>query len=218
LAGDAGDEVFLGYPRYRGAVLSSQYRRVPQALRQLVAWGAEQIPEAHSGNHSKRRAREFLTGSCHPPEQMYLGWICYFDQALLRRLYSEDMKLELAGHDPSQFLMGLFAKSAGADLIDRINFVDLQSFLPHNLLRYSDRMSMAHGLEIRSPYTDHKLIEFLARVPWQEKLRGNQTKYLLRRAARDWLPESILRRRKLGLNPPNKSDAAVISDLRPWKN
>jgi asparagine synthase (glutamine-hydrolysing) len=63
-------------------------------------------------------------------------------------------------------------------------------------------MSMAHGLEIRSPFTDHKLIEFLARVPWQEKLRGNQTKYLLRRAARDWLPESILKRSKLGLNPP----------------
>jgi asparagine synthase (glutamine-hydrolysing) len=202
LVGDAGDEVFLGYPRYRGAVLSARYRQLPQTLRQLVAWGAEHIPEAHSGNHFKRRAREFLTGSCYPPEQMYLGWICYFDQALLRRLYSEDLKRELVGHDPSQFLMELFAKSASTDLVDRINFVDLHSFLPHNLLRYSDRMSMAHGLEIRSPFTDHKLIEFLARVPWQEKLRGNQTKYLLRRAARDWLPESILRRGKLGLNPP----------------
>jgi len=63
-------------------------------------------------------------------------------------------------------------------------------------------MSMAHGLEIRSPFTDHKLIEFLARVPWQEKLRGNQTKCLLRRAARDWLPGRILKRSKLGLNPP----------------
>jgi asparagine synthase (glutamine-hydrolysing) len=202
LVGDAGDEVFLGYPRYQGAMLSSQYRSVPLFVRRVVAWGAEHIAETTDGDHLKRRAREFLTGSCYPPERMYLEWVRYFDQGLLNRLYSQELKRELAGHDPSQFLMELFAKTASADLIDRINFVDLHSFLPNNLLRYSDRMSMAHGLEIRSPFTDHKLIEFLARVPWWEKLRGNQTKYLLRRAARDWLPESILRRSKLGLNPP----------------
>ena len=87
-------------------------------------------------------------------------------------------------------------------MVDRINYVDLHSFLPYNLLRYSDRMSMAHGLEIRCPYTDHKLIEVLARVPWRYKLRVNQTKFLLRKVARDLLPKSILKRRKLGLNPP----------------
>jgi asparagine synthase (glutamine-hydrolysing) len=202
LVGDAGDEVFLGYPRYRGAALSSRYQRLPQALRQVIAWGAEHVGEPPEGDHFKRRAREFLTGSCYPPEQMYFRWICYFDHALLRRLYSEEMKRELAGRDASQFLTGLFEKSEGASLIDRINFVDLHSFLPHNLLRYSDRMSMAHGLEIRAPYTDHKLIEFLARVPWQAKLHGKQTKHLLRQAAQHWLPEKILSRSKVGLNPP----------------
>ena len=202
LAGDAGDEVFLGYPRYQGALLSSRYRSVPLFLRHMVARGAEHIPEASNGNHFKRRAREFFVGGCHPPELMYLNWVRYFDQALLNRLYSQDLKRELAGHDPSEFLMGLFTRAGGADLIDRINYVDLHSFLPHNILRYSDRMSMAHGLEIRCPYTDHKLIEFLARVPWQYKLRGNRTKLLLRQAARDWLPESVLKRGKMGLNPP----------------
>jgi len=202
LAGDAGDEVFLGYPRYQGALLSSRYRSVPLFLRRMAAWGAEHLPEASNGNHFKRRAREFLVGSCHPHELMYLNWVRYFDQALLNRLYSQDLKRELAGHDPSEFLMGLFTRAGGADLIDRINYVDLHSFLPYNILRYSDRMSMAHGLEIRCPYTDHKLIEFLARVPWQSKLRGNRTKRLLRLAAQDWLPESVLKRGKMGLNPP----------------
>lgn len=202
LVGDAGDEVFLGYPRYQGAVLSSRYRNVPVSLRRLVAWGAERIPEAHSGNHFKRRAREFLTASCYPPERMYLEWIGYFNQGLLSRLYSQELKRELAGRDSSEFLMGLFGRAGSAELIDRINYTDLHSFLPHNILRYSDRMSMAHGLEIRAPYTDHKLIEFLARVPWQAKLHLNQTKYLLRQAAHDWLPERILKRGKVGLNPP----------------
>src|SRR6266480_1582372 len=202
LAGDAGDEVFLGYPRYQGALLSSRYRSVPLFLRHMVARAAEHIPEASNGNHFKRRAREFLVGGCHPPELMYLNWVRYFDQTLLNRLYSRDLKRELAGHDPSAFLMGLFTRAGGADLIDRINYVDLHSFLPYNILRYSDRMSMAHGLEIRCPYTDHKLIEFLARVPWQYKLRENRTKCLLRQAAQDWLPESVLKRGKMGLNPP----------------
>jgi asparagine synthase (glutamine-hydrolysing) len=133
---------------------------------------------------------------------MYLEWVRYFDQPLLDRLYSPELKRQLAGHDSSQFLLGLFARATGADLVDRINYVDLHSFLPHNILRYSDRMSMAHGLEVRVPYTDHKLVEFLARVPWQAKLDGNQTKRLLRQAAQPWVPEKILKRGKMGLNPP----------------
>ena len=202
LAGDGGDEVFLGYPRYQGAVLSSHFRHVPFPLRRVLAWGAEHLAEAGNGNHFKRRAREFLTGSCHSLSRMYLEWVRYFDQPLLNRLYSPELKHELAGHDSSGFLMGLFAKASGAHFVDQINYADLHSFLPHNILRYSDRMSMAHGLEVRVPYTDHKLVEFLARVPWQAKLHGNQSKYLLRQAAQHWVPEKILKRGKMGLNPP----------------
>jgi asparagine synthase (glutamine-hydrolysing) len=202
LVGDAGDEVFLGYPRYQGALLSTLYRNVPLSMRRLVAWGAGHLTESPSGNHFRRRAREFLAGSCQPPQHMYLDWVRYFDPVLLTRLYSPELKRELAEHDSSQFLLGLFRSAGSAEFIDQISYADLHSFLPHNILRYSDRMSMAHGLEIRIPFTDHKLIEFLARVPWQVKLRLNQTKHLLRQAAQDWLPERILKRGKVGLNPP----------------
>jgi asparagine synthase (glutamine-hydrolysing) len=202
LVGDGGDEAFLGYPRYQGAVLSSLYRHIPLSLRRIVAWAAEYLPEATNGNHLRRRVREFLTGSCHSHGRMYLEWVRYFDQGLLNRLYSQDLKHKLAHHDSSQFLLGLFARATGTDLVDRINYTDLHSFLPHNILRYSDRMSMAHGLEVRVPYADHKLVEFLGGVPWQAKLHGNQTKYLLRQAAQQWLPEKILTRGKMGLNPP----------------
>ncbi len=205
LVGDGGDETLLGYPRYRGAVLAERYRKVPRVLRQAAARAATHLSEPGNGNHFARRLREFLAGSCQSPEQMYFEWVSYFDRRLRQRLYSPDLRRELAGYDSSDFLFGLFRRSrqCGAnELLDRINYVDLHSFLPYNLLRYSDRMSMAHGLEIRCPFTDHKLIEFLARVPWQSKLRGNQTKLLLRLAARDWLPKSVLERGKLGLNPP----------------
>ena len=202
LVGDAGDEVFLGYPRYQGALLAEYYRRVPAFLRQAAAHGAEFLSEAGDGNHFKRRLREFLTGSCHSPEQMYFGWISYFSREQRRRLYSSELQHELDDYDSSQFVKKLFERSGALELMDRINYVDLHSFLPYNLLRYSDRMSMAHGLEIRCPFTDHKLVELLARVPWQYKLKGRRTKFLFRQAVRKWLPISILERNKLGLNPP----------------
>jgi asparagine synthase (glutamine-hydrolysing) len=202
LVGDGGDEVLLGYPRYRGAVLAEQYRKVPKPLRRAAAWATRHLGEPGDGHHFQRRLREFVAGSCQVPEQMYFGWVSYFSPELRGQLYSPELCRVLRGHDSSDFLRRLFRKAGDTEVVDRINYADLHSFLPYNLLRYADRMSMAHGLELRSPFTDHKLIEFLARVPWQYKLRGKQTKFLLRRAARDWLPRKVLARRKLGLNPP----------------
>jgi len=202
LVGDAGDEVFLGYPRYRGAVLSAQYRKVPRVLRHGAASVASRLSEPGNGNHLRRRIREFALGGCHSPERMYFEWISYFSSDLRRRLYSPDFYDGLADYDSSEFLMDQFRKSGAKELIDQINYVDLHSFLPFNILRYADRMSMAHGLELRTPFTDHKLIEFMARVPWNYKLRGNQTKFILRQVAKKLLPKSILTRGKLGLNPP----------------
>jgi len=183
-------------------VLAEHYRKVPAGVRQMVAHAAEYLPEPGGGRHFRRRLREFLTGSCHPAEEMYFQWICYFDRPLLDRLYTPECRKLLGGYDSADFLRKLFAQSGATELVDRINYVDLHSFLPYNLLRYSDRMSMAHGLEIRVPYTDHKLIEFLARVPWRYKLDGGRTKAILLDAAREWLPKSVLNRGKLGLNPP----------------
>jgi len=202
LVGDGGDEVLLGYPRYRGAVLAEQYRNVPKALRRAAAWATSRLAEPGDGHHFRRRLREFLAGSCQVPEQMYFGWVSYFSPELRGQLYSPELCRALRGYDSSDFLRRLFHKAGDTKVVDRINYADLHSFLPYNLLRYADRMSMAHGLELRSPFTDHKLIEFLARVPWQYKLRGKQTKFLLRRAARDWVPRKVLERSKLGLNPP----------------
>jgi len=202
MVGDGGDEVFLGYPRYRGVMLAEQYRRVPRVLRNIASGIAKYLPEPGNGNHFPRRLREFTEGSLHSPERMYFQWISYFSSGLRRRLYSTALTHELSDYDSSEFLMSLFRRCGAVDVIDRVNYVDLHSFLPFNILRYADRMSMAHGLELRAPFTDHRLIEKMASVPWTYKLRGNQTKVILRKAAEKLLPPKILARGKLGLNPP----------------
>ncbi len=203
LAGDGGDELFLGYPRYQGAALSEAWRRLPRRLRALAAVGiAPRIPESTRGRHSLRRAREFLSGSLMPPDEMYAGWVTYFAEAEQRVLLTPDLLAATEGRRPFEHLEEQLEPGERRGLVDRCQAVDLGSFLPGNLLTYSDRMSMAHGLEIRVPFCDHVLVELLASVPAEQKMPRLRTKALLREAVADLLPAAVQRRRKLGFNPP----------------
>jgi asparagine synthase (glutamine-hydrolysing) len=202
LAGDAGDELFLGYPRYLGARLQRAWGAAPSPVRRMAAALSERIPERTNGLHARRRAREFFSTGNSSWQNAYIGWVAYFNPAQRSELYSPDFARVVRGHSAEQFLEQKFAEAAGADPLDQASYVDLQSFLPHNVLQYGDRMSMAHALELRLPFTDHRLVEFALRLPPNQKLRGRETKHLLRRAMRPLLPRETLQRSKLGLNPP----------------
>ena len=202
LTGDGGDEALLGYPRYQGIALAEEYQKLPAVLRRTMAQTASRWNEPANGNPFWRRLREFLHSGLLSPERKYLDWVSYFSPELRQDLYTPEFKQQLGRYDSSGFLLNLLRESRAPGLLDRVNYGDLHSFLPYNVLRYSDRMSMANGVEIRCPFTDHKLIEFLARVPWRHKLHITQSKRLLRQAASAWLPGAILTRPKVGLNPP----------------
>ncbi len=202
LAGDAGDEIFLGYPRYAGALLQSRMARLPLGLRNLVSSGAALIRDNSSGAHLARRVREFLESAALPWQDAYIRWVSYFGAGDRAGLYTPEFRAAVGGYRAESFLQGWFARATHAHPLDQVSYVDLHSFLPHNLLEYGDRMSMAHGLEVRLPFTDHKLVEFAMRVPGPLKKKGGSAKYLLREAMRPQLPRQVLDRRKLGLNPP----------------
>ncbi len=202
LAGDAGDEVFLGYPRYAGVRLRGRLDRMPFPARRALAWFSSSIAENSNGNHVRRRAREFLSTAAQPWQQAYAGWVGYFSAPMRESLYAHGFRSQLEGYRAEQFLEAQFARVRHAAPLDQASYVDLHTFLPFNLLAYGDRMSMAHSLEVRLPFTDHKLVEFAMRLPAHMKLRGRESKYLLRRAVGSLLPPEILTRAKLGLNPP----------------
>ena len=200
LSGDGGDEAFLGYPRYQGASLAHSYRYLPQGLRHLLAVGiAPIIRESTSGDHRFRRAREFLASGAKPLEDMYEDWVGYFTVEEISKMVSPG---RAAPGGTERLFRDLFASAPGGDFVDRANYVDLKSFLPNNLLCYTDRMSMAHALEVRVPYCDHRLIELMATVSARQKMRRWECKRLFKDAVRPWLPAAILRRKKLGFNPP----------------
>jgi len=200
LTGDGADELFFGYPRYRGLALAERYGALPLGpIRRLLAAGARALPESTTGRHSLRRAREFLSAGGMSPRDAYLSWIGYFTPGLLERLVLPGLCDE-AEH-ATRFLSDLIGANGRLDL-NEISRVELDSFLPYNVLEYADKMSMAHGLELRAPFVDHHLVEYVSTMPADLKLRNGTAKWALREALGNDLPEAVLRRPKRGLNPP----------------
>jgi asparagine synthase (glutamine-hydrolysing) len=203
LAGDGADELFAGYPRFRGIAAAARYRRVPRPVRAAAAAGARLLPESTEGRHSLRRAREFALAPLEHLDDAYLSWITYFDPARRAALFTDAANERLRESPaPERFLEGLFDRAPKGDLVNRLSYVELQSFLPCNTLEYGDKMSMAHGLEVRSPFTDHRLVEHVLPLPGSLKLRGGRSKAILRRAVAGHLPARPVAKRKLGFNPP----------------
>ncbi|CCQ75458.1 asparagine synthase (glutamine-hydrolyzing) [Magnetospira sp. QH-2] len=194
LVGDGGDEVFAGYPRYRGGLLAARYRRIPAPLRHLGAGAAALIPESTSGRHGLRRVREFLTAANRPDPEMYAAWVEYFDPAERRALLG-------LSEDPAQPLADLYRESPSSDPLDAMQQTDLLSFLPGNLLAYGDAMSMRHALELRLPLIDHRLVEAVGKVTPALRVE-NGMKSLLRGVAKRLLPPDIVDAPKRGFNPP----------------
>lgn len=195
LAGDGGDEVFAGYPRYHGGLLAQRYAaRVPRPLRAAAAAAASLIPESTSGRHAWRRAREFLSAGTLPPAERYASWVEYFSPAERRAL------LDLPAA-PARPIEELYHGAPSAQPLDAMQQTDLLSFLPGNLLAYGDAMSMAVALELRLPLIDHRVIETVATLDPAVRF-ANGKKTVLKAVARRLLPTAIVDRPKLGFNPP----------------
>lgn len=194
LVGDGGDEVFAGYPRYRGGLLAQRYRRLPSWLRRSATPLASFIPESTRGLHGLRRAREFLAGASLPDAEMYASWVEYFTPAERQELLGDSSP-------PASPIADLYRQARSQQPLDAMQQTDLRSFLPGNLLAYGDAMSMSHALELRLPLLDHRLIAAISRLdPALRFARGQKT--LLKALAAKLLPREIIERPKRGFNPP----------------
>jgi asparagine synthase (glutamine-hydrolysing) len=203
LSGDGGDELFGGYTRYAGARLAGYYQHLPRFITQgLVSRLSTLMHDDTNGRHGFRRLREFAQSAWMPLEDMYLSWIGYFSEAEKHDLYTPSFAASVQGRDSGQFLRDLFRRGAQLDTLNRLGYVDLASFLCCNCLEYGDRMSMANSLEVRCPFSDQDLIEFAIGLPEKMKLRGLDTKWIVKEAMRGILPAEILRRKKMGFSPP----------------
>jgi asparagine synthase (glutamine-hydrolysing) len=138
-----------------------------------------------------------------PRERRYAESMMCLDGALRRRLFTEDFLSRVqAAADPADLVMDAYEASDAQHFTDATMYVDVETYLPGDILVKVDIATMAHGLEARSPFLDHEVMEFAATLPVELKLRGHEKKYLLRRAARPLVPDLLLDRPKKGFSVP----------------
>ncbi len=203
LNGDGGDETFAGYERYVAAALSNHYARLPGWLRKGVFTEiARRLPEPSSRKNILRRFKRFVMAQNLEPKRRYATWLTMMDNPTKQRLYSADFAERMNGYDSLNLFDETYASGAATDALDRILSSDVRTYLPDDLLVKVDIASMVHSLEARSPFLDHHLAEFVAKLPSNVKLRGRDRKFILKRALKNKLPDSILNRGKYGFAAP----------------
>ncbi|WP_254507104.1 asparagine synthase (glutamine-hydrolyzing) [Anatilimnocola floriformis] len=202
LSGDGGDELFAGYSRYRAVSLGGWFDRWPM-FRSLFGAGLWQLLPASGRQKSKvRQFKRFSSSLNLPAERRYLDWISIFNEGRRGELYNEDFVSHLPNCDPAGFLLSAWKRTKGRDPISAASLTDLVTYLPCDLMTKVDIASMAHGLEVRAPFLDHRLVEFAATLPVKFKYRKRRGKYLLQKAFGHLLPREVWQRPKMGFGVP----------------
>ncbi len=203
LSGLGGDEVAAGYERYRGALLAERFAWFPSAWRRhMLEPLIERLPDSSSGGHWMGRAKRFVRTLSMPLDERYLALISAFGPTERHALLSPAMREEIDRQAPRATYQRYAERAAGAAPLNQVLYADLKLYLPGDLLTLTDRMSMAHSLEVRVPFLDHHLLEYAATIPPAYKLRGMERKYVLKRAVEDLLPREFLDRKKMGFSVP----------------
>jgi asparagine synthase (glutamine-hydrolysing) len=203
LSGDGGDETFAGYRRYYFDGRENRLRDwVPAALRgPLFGVLGAAYPKA---DYLPRifRGKAFLSNVARAPWEAYFHSVSGVSEEEKARLLAADARRELGGYRTAELFRDLYGAADGADSLSRIQYIDFKTYLPDDILTKVDRASMANSLEVRCPFLDHHLIEYAARLPSSLKLRGRESKLVLREAVADLVPEAILKRPKMGFVMP----------------
>jgi asparagine synthase (glutamine-hydrolysing) len=203
LNGDGGDESFAGYERYMAMNAAESYNRFPRFLRKpFIEFPISHLPNSKKYRSRLRSAKRFVESASLPKVERYLRWISAVAPDLKNDLMTENFRQNINGGKPSDLLAEWFDRADSKNIIDDTMFVDQMTYLPNDLLVKVDIASMANSLEARSPFLDHKVIEFAASLPSDIKIKKADTKTLLKKVAARLVPKEAIYRRKMGFGVP----------------
>ena len=203
LNGDGGDESFAGYERYMAMEVADLYRSIPKPLRKLFIEGpVNLLPTSELKKTRVRDVQRFFTSANEEVKARYFRWMSNFKPVLKPDLYTAEFARSVEGASASHVLDQWFDRANRLGVLDATLLTDQMTYLPNDLLVKVDIASMANSLEARSPFLDHKLIEFAASLPESLKMNKFRNKYLLKKVAAKLVPSEVIYRRKMGFGVP----------------
>ena len=197
LSGEGADELFGGYLTYRANRLAHIARRLPSGAIRLGLAGLSRWPVSDEKISFEYKVKRFLEGCLMPADRAHVHWNGTFSDAQKNSLLCSAPQGAL-----DRTLQKLREVSLGRDDLTPYLWFDQKYFLPDDILTKVDRMSMAHAVEVRPPFLDHRIVEFAASLAPSLKIRGSSQKFILKELMRGKLPSTVLRRKKIGFDIP----------------
>lgn len=205
LSGDGADEIFAGYDRYAGQRLVDFYCLLPEWFRRHVMQAIiNRLPESYAYKSLAQKAAWVQGMSLFAHGRRYAHSMSFlrFTSDAKEQLFTENARSQIRDYDSADKILMHFDAGNTRELIDKMLYTDLMTRVPDQFMVISDRMSMAHSLEVRAPYLDYQVVEFAARIPGNLKLKNGKLKYILRKMGSRYLPQQLVRRKKQGFSFP----------------
>ena len=202
LGGDGGDELFAGYPTYLAHKLARQYERFVAPLHPLITFLGSLLPVSDNNISFDFKVKKFLSGIGYPESIRNFVWLGSFSFPDLPHVLSSEIRPRFDRTRLVEEILGYERAFPLADRTSLLQFLDLKLYLQEAILVKVDRASMACSLEVRAPFLDHELVEFVMGLPSSFKLKGFTSKYILKNAMESFLPKEVIHRKKKGFGVP----------------
>ena len=200
LSGDAGDELFGGYETYRADRLHSVFKHLP--FKNTLVNISNQLPVSFNKVSLDYKIKQFTKGLGLSAEEAHYSWRTIFSDAEKNSIVNDAYKNNVQKLNPFDSFSKFYDEVKGCDRMEQHFYVDMKTWMADDILVKVDRMSMLNSLEVRAPFLNHKLAEWIIRLPTKYKINGLQTKYLFKKSQEKILPNSIIYGKKGGFSSP----------------
>lgn len=211
LGGTAGDDLFSGYRRHQALNFEKYFSLIPPSIRQVLK---KIINNLSSKSNIARRVKKLLCDIDKTVLERMVGYYAWIDIEKNKKLFSKDIQEKISNYNPSNILINSLKNIPNeSNLLNKMLYWDMKYFLTDHNLNYTDKLSMAVGVEVRVPFLDIELVEFSTMIPPHLKLKGKTTKYILKKLMERYLPKEVIYRSKSGFGAPVRE--WVLNELKP---